>query len=282
MPTRYSVDQFGTLFFPRRFRYGQLLDIVRLDTRNIGRFEVPPSYLGQDQIDFLENEVFGPTKTDGWRMILTSQVRSLRKLQVNRSLPDDFAQVFMPWTIQEVGYLSVMYGVLMAVVGPLFIGLTACCFVRVRRRQKQLKGEDEKAGAKVAHYSTSLDESSDKEPAYKRYCRKVGPCCLSNACMGVTLFLIIALFAASGAAVIFIRDYMERKGISSNASGIANIQSGRDRAWDGENNPTDRSALLAQMKRLGAKNNLFITGDMHMSLANDVYDTAPGKLFFLY
>lgn len=34
--------------------------------------------------------------------------------------------------------------------------------------------------------------------------------------------------------------------------------------------------LLNQMKRLDAKNNIFITGDMHTSLASDVFDTAPG------
>ena len=182
----------------------------------------------------------------------------------------------MPWTVQEQGYLTVMYGVLMAVVGPMFLGLMACCFIRVRRRRRLLSGAEEEKAAKVAHYSASLENESE-ESRVRSCCKKTGTCCLSNACMVVTFLLIVGLFAASAGAIIFIRDYMERKGIASNASGIPNIQSGRSRAWDGENNPTDRSALLAQMKRLDAKNNLFITGDMHMSLANDVYDTAPGK-----
>ena len=45
-----------------------------MDTRNIGRNEDPPTYLGQAQIDFFENNVFGENKTEGWRIMLTSQV----------------------------------------------------------------------------------------------------------------------------------------------------------------------------------------------------------------
>jgi hypothetical protein len=80
-------------------------------------------------------------------------------------------------------------------------------------------------------------------------------------------------------------------GLVPNASGLTSIQTFRDRAWDGENNPVDRAKLLAQMKASGAYNNIFLVGmlhsieatsnrfigDMHMSLATDVTDTAPGK-----
>lgn len=66
---------------------GRLIDIVRMDTRNIGRNENPPSYLGQAQIDFFENEVFGSNKTDGWRILLTSQVSGIKECKsVQRSL----------------------------------------------------------------------------------------------------------------------------------------------------------------------------------------------------
>lgn len=76
VPTRYKLSEDGDVFFPRRYQYGKLLDIVRMDTRNLGQNEVPRTYLGQQQIEFLENDVFGPNKTDGWRVLLTTQVSS--------------------------------------------------------------------------------------------------------------------------------------------------------------------------------------------------------------
>ena len=76
VPTRFELSSDGELFFPRVFRYGPLLDVVRMDTRAAGKTEDPPSYLGQRQIDFFEHDVFGAgNKTDGWRILCSSQVR---------------------------------------------------------------------------------------------------------------------------------------------------------------------------------------------------------------
>ena len=105
---------------------------------------------------------------------------------------------------------------------------------------------------------------------------KVGRCCLSNACIVVSAAFVMVFFVFLIAGVFAIRGLMEEYGISANAAGVPNIQSGRSRAWDGDNNPVDRAAFMAQMKRLGAFNNIFITGDMHISLAADVMDTADG------
>lgn len=94
--------------------------------------------------------------------------------------------------------------------------------------------------------------------------------------MGISAAFVVLFFALVVVGIFGIRAFMEEEGIGANAAQVPNIQSGRSRAWDGDNNPVDRAAFLAQMKRLNAFNNIFVTGDMHISLAADVSDTADG------
>lgn len=83
-------------------------------------------------------------------------------------------------------------------------------------------------------------------------------CCLSNRCIGVALFFVFIFFGIAVAVIFVARDFI---GETDNVSTVPNIQSTRSLAWDGNENPRDRSLLLAQMKRLGAdNNNIFISG----------------------
>lgn len=261
MPNRatFNKDANGLVDFHRHVRYGPLFDLIVLDTRNIGEKETPVSYLGVEQELWLNETVLPSSGNATWRLIATSQV-------------------FTPWTINN--FDIVIATPFMILIFAFFLPLVLC--IRIRRNRYKLKtGEDsnikfhyvdQKHVSVTANEEHKNDASTEATTKWKKCLNGCGTCCLSNGCMGFAAVMVLALLIGLPVTL----DVLYSMFPADELTGAHRLQDGSGgKAWD--SNPASRSAFLRMLREHDASNNnLFLTGDMHMALTTDIYDTMLG------
>ena len=255
----FNVDANGLVDFHRHVRYGSLFDLIVLDTRNIGEKEARVSYLGVEQETWLNESVLPSSQNATWRLIATSQV-------------------FTPWTINN--FDIVIATPFMLLIFGFFLPLLAC--IRIRWRNRATASSH---GSSVDfHYVDSshvsmekaslakIDDSEDERSKYQRCRDSCRMCCLSTACMTISGVMVLALLIAMPITLNMLNSMFPPDALT----GAHRLQDGPGgKAWDA--NPASRAALLRMLREHQvSNNNLFLTGDMHMALTTDIYDTMLG------
>ena len=277
VPNRGSINQLNLnpVAFARHIRYGKLFDVIVLDTRNIGRREEPPSYLGTDQVQWLDEEIL-PNSTDAsWRIIATSQV-------------------FLPWTLRNTN--SILAAPFIAISLTCLMCFAACAVLKRRRGMKifekpsePVDEEEEEVDGVDVHYFKGVRDSLEVmrerrgmppvkvdvgHPGRQQRCEL---CCLSRGCMICALVSGVLFLIGLAITLVLINEEFAPDEITGvpRLSPVGKSKKWGGKAWDSD--PASRFEFLQMLKSHGVSdNNVFVTGDLHMANAADVYDTIPG------
>lgn len=135
----------------------------------------------------------------------------------------------MPWGISESGYVPLVIGVMMGFLAPLLLGLTACSFARYKRWHSADEVSDELANAKLSkaeHYISDNEETALEKAMQisKSACSKLGYCCISRVCIGITAALCITFFALLIWSLNLTNDVVKSDEFHNEYLGLSNIQ----------------------------------------------------------
>lgn len=238
-----SVDNSTALFF-RNFTYGSMAEIIALDTRALGY--VPggdQTYLGGEQQAFVSNALEN-SKNQHWRVVLTTTS-------------------FVPWAVN--GWEAYINGIMAGTLVAFVLMLLACtgAWYWVIRKQKTLP---------------VLEKSEQKtlvvlHPFQRQ--RRVLLCCAVYGCINV--IIVIAVWIG---LFVVVRKTLAARNINLGTESIQLIAA-QSRNWDGH--PADRRDFLQRMRNANAtRDNVWISGDLHMSLGADVRDVDVADVNTLY
>lgn len=222
----------GSERFYRQLRFGKLVNLMALDTRNIGR---PSSYLGGNQTSWVNSTLLGDDAT--WRLLLTTTA-------------------FAPWVLN--GWDSFVHFCFGAVLLLVCLSAGYCAL----------------AVSFVTATTTTTDEELaplEHQAATRKSCCTWRKC--STACCIVAVLVVAGVWAACFAVIT---SMAKAKGVNlapQPGEAFINADNGV-RAWSG--NGDDRLLFLDQLESTHhSSNNVFASGDLHMSMAANVHRVDP-------
>lgn len=251
VPTRITYRPDNRVDLYRSFAIGgDLIDFIALDTRTQ---VTNTSVLGEDQEAWLQGTLANSSlKNTKWRAIGQTKM-------------------FMPFALNHIGSVGIAAVFAMMWVPTLFILLVAS--VVMYKYQKPVV-EAEKKEDKVSHYTAD----SEKTSCVKRSRHNVKRCwkgqkrsvrCCYSYCL--CSFLVLTLLWIVATAMI--------NNLLNSEAGITYLDSDAD-GWGGQFASIQR--LYNQLETENCDtNNIFLSGDMHMSLAADVIGFDETKKYTL-
>ncbi|KAH9260738.1 hypothetical protein BASA81_001205 [Batrachochytrium salamandrivorans] len=222
--------------FYRQLRFGKLVNLMALDTRNIGR---PRSYLGDNQTAWVNSTLLGDDAT--WRLLLTTTA-------------------FAPWVLNGwESFVHFFFGVLLFLV-CLSAGYCALAVSHVTAVGYE----------PVVSLDGSVVEDQAVKPA-RRSCCNWRKC--STACCVVAILIVVGVWAACFAVITSMAKARNVSLAPQPGQVFVNADYGV-RTWSGNGN--DRLLFLNQLESTDhSVNNVFVSGDLHMSMAGNVRRVDP-------
>lgn len=231
----------NTSGFYRQLNMGAMVNVLALDTRNIG---LPnDTYLGTRQTEWLDSKL--ETDDSQWRLVLTSVA-------------------FAPWVVNGWdSFVHYCFGSIVAMVTITAMWLSLICTIKVEQIHNDAYDEIE---------TNTNNGGPVVQEKHCCGCKRTRTRC-TMICCGVLIALICIVWLV---VILMVQSMAASRHVNLvpvNGEAFVNADTSV-RSWSG--NPQDRFALLQQLKRHDKQwNNVWASGDLHMSLAADVRAVDP-------
>jgi len=212
--------------FYRQYRFGQMFDLIALDTRAIG-VDIPGdgTYLGLQQREWV-TQMLNDSQSSSWRIVLTTVA-------------------FAPWAVNgwDVYVNSIFGGVFTALLVLTTVCIGSMCYMR-RRRNRQM--------------DSVINDDEDNKPLGNPK-RRMGiiKCCVIYGLLSIGILMIIWI-----ASTVIVNQIIAARNLNVQSSGNSlELVAAEDRNWDGH--PADRQDFMQRMKDTNTTlNNVWLSGDL--------------------